>query len=44
MKIVAVACDANGNIDVDDLRAKAEANKNELVMPDGYLSFDAWRV
>ncbi len=30
MKIVAVACDANGNIDVNDLRAKAEANKNEL--------------
>ncbi len=30
MKIVAVACDANGNIDVADLRAKAEANKNEL--------------
>ncbi|MBC7968246.1 MAG: aminomethyl-transferring glycine dehydrogenase subunit GcvPB, partial [Fuerstia sp.] len=25
MKIVAVACDANGNIDVADLRAKAEA-------------------
>ncbi|MBA4149559.1 MAG: aminomethyl-transferring glycine dehydrogenase [Verrucomicrobia bacterium] len=30
MKIVAVACDANGNIDVADLRAKAEANKQEL--------------
>ncbi|MFN7141468.1 MAG: glycine dehydrogenase (aminomethyl-transferring), partial [Limisphaerales bacterium] len=30
MKIVAVACDANGNIDVADLRAKAEANQNEL--------------
>ena len=30
MKIVAVACDANGNIDVNDLRAKAEANRNEL--------------
>jgi glycine dehydrogenase len=30
MKVVAVACDANGNIDVADLRAKAEANKNEL--------------
>ena len=30
MKIVAVACDTNGNIDVADLKAKAEANKNDL--------------
>ena len=30
MKIVAVACDANGNIDVADLRAKAGAHKNDL--------------
>ena len=30
MKIVAVACDANGNIDVADLKAKAEAHKNDL--------------
>jgi glycine dehydrogenase len=30
MKVVAVACDTNGNIDVADLRAKAEANKSEL--------------
>jgi len=30
MKIVAVACDANGNIDVADLRTKAEAYKHEL--------------
>ena len=30
MKIVAVACDTNGNIDVADLRAKAEAHKNDL--------------
>ena len=30
MKIVAVACDTNGNIDVADLRAKAEAHKAEL--------------
>jgi len=30
MKIVPVACDPNGNIDVGDLRAKAEAHKNEL--------------
>jgi glycine dehydrogenase len=30
MKIIAVACDTNGNIDVADLRAKAEAHKNDL--------------
>ncbi|HEX7469804.1 MAG TPA: glycine dehydrogenase (aminomethyl-transferring), partial [Verrucomicrobiae bacterium] len=30
LKIVAVACDTNGNIDVADLRAKAEAHKNDL--------------
>ncbi|MGA2244770.1 MAG: aminomethyl-transferring glycine dehydrogenase [Verrucomicrobiota bacterium] len=30
LNIVAVACDANGNIDVADLRAKAGAHKNEL--------------
>jgi glycine dehydrogenase len=30
LKIVAVACDANGNIDVADLRTKAEAHKNNL--------------
>jgi glycine dehydrogenase len=30
MKIVAVACDTNGNIDVADLKAKAEAHKTDL--------------
>jgi glycine dehydrogenase len=30
MKIVAVACDTNGNIDMADLKAKAEAHKNDL--------------
>jgi glycine dehydrogenase len=30
MKIVAVACDAQGNIDLADLRAKAQAHRNEL--------------
>ena len=30
MKVVAVACDTNGNIDVADLRAKAEAHKADL--------------
>jgi glycine dehydrogenase len=30
MKIVLVKCDESGNIDVTDLRAKAEAHKNDL--------------
>jgi glycine dehydrogenase len=30
MKVVPVACDTNGNIDVTDLRAKAEAHKKDL--------------
>jgi len=30
LKVVAVACDQNGNIDVADLRAKAEAHKKDL--------------
>ncbi|HEX7651975.1 MAG TPA: aminomethyl-transferring glycine dehydrogenase [Verrucomicrobiae bacterium] len=30
MKVVAVACDSQGNIDVADLRAKAEAHKDDL--------------
>ena len=30
MKVVAVACDEQGNIDVADLRAKAEAHKSDL--------------
>lgn len=30
MKVVVVNCDAHGNIDVEDLRKKAEANKDNL--------------
>ncbi len=30
LKVVVVACDANGNIDLDDLRAKAEAHRDDL--------------
>ena len=30
LKVVAVACDKDGNIDLADLRAKAEANRKEL--------------
>ncbi|MFE1746372.1 aminomethyl-transferring glycine dehydrogenase [Coleofasciculus sp. H7-2] len=30
MKVVAIACDDRGNIDVDDLKAKAEKHRHEL--------------
>ncbi len=30
MKVVVVECDENGNVDVDDLRKKAEENKDKL--------------
>lgn len=30
MRVVIVGCDENGNIDVEDLKAKAEAHRNEL--------------
>ncbi|HKI79328.1 MAG TPA: aminomethyl-transferring glycine dehydrogenase [Ignavibacteriaceae bacterium] len=30
MKVIVVACDANGNIDLNDLRKKAEENKENL--------------
>ncbi|MEH6470016.1 MAG: aminomethyl-transferring glycine dehydrogenase [Halopseudomonas sp.] len=30
MKVVVVECDANGNVDVDDLQAKAEQHQNDL--------------
>ncbi len=30
LKVVVVKCDEEGNVDVDDLKAKAEANKDEL--------------
>ncbi|MBD2102255.1 aminomethyl-transferring glycine dehydrogenase [Leptolyngbya sp. FACHB-261] len=30
MKVVPVACDANGNVDIADLKAKADAHRNEL--------------
>ncbi len=30
MKVVAIACDAMGNVDLDDLKAKAEKYSNEL--------------
>ena len=44
MKVVSVACDNDGNIDVADLRAKAEAHKARSRLPDGHLSVHARRV
>ncbi len=44
LKVVAVACDQDGNIDVADLRAKAEAHKQRPRVPDGHLSVHARRV
>ena len=41
LKVVAVACDKEGNIDVADLRAKAEAHKQDLAVPDGHVSIHA---
>ena len=41
LKVVAVACDKEGNIDVADLRAKAEAHKARFGGVDGDVSFDA---
>ena len=31
MKVVVVGCDDQGNIDLDDLRTKAEAHRQDLV-------------
>ena len=44
LKVVAVACDNDGNIDVADLRAKAEAHQAEPGGVDGHLSLHARRV
>ena len=44
MKVVVVACDDDGNIDVDDLRAKAEQHKDEPRGAHGHLPLDPRRV
>ena len=43
LKVVVVACDKNGNIDVADLRKKAEQHKEQSGGIDGDLSLHAWR-
>ena len=44
MKIVTVACDERGNIDVADLEAKAKEHAVGTVRPDGHLPLDARRL
>ena len=44
MKIVTVACDDKGNIDVEDLKAKAGEYSLGAVRADGHLPLDARRV
>ena len=41
MKVVVVKCDDHGNIDVADLRAKAETAQSEPIRLDGDPSVDA---
>jgi glycine dehydrogenase len=43
MKVVVVACDANGNIDVADLGAKAREHADRWPLDD-HVSIDPWRV
>ena len=43
-QVVPVACDAQGNIDLADLAAKAEAHRERPRRADGHLSLDARRV
>ena len=43
-KVVPVACDTNGNIDVADLNAKAGAHAQRSRRVDGDVSFDPRRV
>ena len=40
MKVVGVACDEAGNIDVEDLRAKAAQHSETLIGLDDYVSID----
>ncbi|GIT21862.1 MAG: hypothetical protein CM1200mP40_15440 [Gammaproteobacteria bacterium] len=42
MKVLLVACDENGNIDIADLKAKAETHKDDLAGINDYLPFHPW--
>ena len=44
MRVVVVACDDDGNVDVDDLRAKVEEHSTDLSRADGHLPVHPRRV
>jgi hypothetical protein len=44
MKVVVVDCDDNGNVDVADLKAKAEGAQGRPGLPDDHLPVHARRV
>ena len=44
MKVVVVACDEQGNVDVADLKAKAEAHKDRSRSSHDHLSFNSRRL
>ena len=44
MKVVVVACDTNGNVDLADLKAKAEQHRDAPGRADDHLSLDPWRL
>ena len=44
MRVVVVACDDDGNVDLDDLRAKIAEHGDRLAAADGHLPVDPRRV
>ena len=44
MRVVVVRCTDEGDIDVEDLRAKVAEHADKSCGPDDHLSFHAWRV
>ena len=42
MEVVVVECDEKGNINVEDLKKKAEEHKAEPCLFYDYLSFNTW--
>ena len=44
MRVVVVRCTDDGDIDVDDLQAKADRARGQSRRADDHLSVDAWRV
>ena len=44
MQVVVVKCDEQGNVDIEDLRAKGRKAQRQSRGTDGDLSFYSWRV